>query len=157
MKRVRRAIALLGTLATTMNGALADDWNSGTGGKPARHSLSTERGPLTPAILWEGGLAAVIAQPPVIEGSIVVMSRIQNLSDVLHGTMIVAHDLATGDTLWTRDLPVDFPSTDWRNRVSAIRDGRVYATRSGNDNYSFLYALDATTGTILWRSQDSIN
>ena len=123
--------------------ARADDWNAGTGGKPSRHSLSNERSPLAPIILWQGGLSAVIAQPPVIEGNILAMSRIQNLGDVLHGTLIVAHNLTTGDTLWTKDLPVDFPATDWRNRVTAIRDGRVYATRSGNDNYSFLYALDA--------------
>lgn len=136
--------------------ASADDWNSGTGGKPSRNSLSTERGPLAPTILWEGGLPAVIAQPPVVEGNTLAISRIQNINDVLHGTLIVAHNLTTGDTLWTKDLPVDFPATDWRNRVSAIRDGKVYATRSGNDDYSFLYALDVSTGTILWRSQDSI-
>lgn len=142
------------TVATQV--VFADDWNSGTGGKPSRHGLSSERGPLTPTILWEGGLPAIIAQPPVIEGNILAMSRIQNLGDVLHGTLLVAHNLTTGDTLWTKDLPVDFPSTDWRNGVSAIRNGRVYATRSGNDNYSYLYALNATTGAILWRSQDSI-
>jgi outer membrane protein assembly factor BamB len=135
----------------------ADDWNAGTGGKPSRNGLSSERGPLTPTLLWQGGLPAVIAQPAVIEENVLAMSRIQNISDVLHGTLLVAHDLETGDTLWTRDLPVDFPSTDWRNRVTAIRNGRVYATRAGNDNYSFLYALNATTGAILWRSQDSIS
>lgn len=134
----------------------ADDWNAGTGGNPSRTSLSSERGPLTPTLLWDGGLSAVISQPPVIEGNILAMSRVQSIGDVLHGTALVAHNLTTGDTLWTKDLPVDFPSTDWRNRVSAIRGGRVYATRSGNDNYSFLYALNATTGAILWRSQDSI-
>jgi outer membrane protein assembly factor BamB len=135
----------------------ADDWNAGTGGKPSRNGLSSERGPLTPTLLWQGGLPAVIAQPPVIEGDVLAMSRIQNVGDVLHGTLIVAHNLTTGDTLWTKDLPVDFPTTDWRNRVTAIRDGRVYATRSGNDNYSFIYALSATTGAILWRSQDSVS
>ena len=135
----------------------ADDWNAGTGGNPSRNSLSTERGPLTPTLIWEGGLPAVVALPPVIEDNILAMSRIHNINDVLHGTLIVAHDLTTGETLWTADLPVDFPSTDWRNRVSAIRDGRVYATRSGDNNYSFMYALDAMTGAIIWRSQDSVS
>lgn len=150
-----RVFLLVALLIT--NVSRADDWNAGTGGKPSRNSLSAERGPLTPTLLWEGGLPAVIAQPPVIEGNVLAMSRIQNINDVLHGTLIVAHNLTTGDTLWTKDLPVDFPTTDWRNRVTAIRDGRVYATRSGNDNYSFIYALSATTGAILWRSQDSVS
>jgi PKD repeat protein len=135
----------------------ADDWNTGPGGKPSRHSLSSEQGPATPTLLWQGGLNAVIAQQAVIDGNVVAMSRIFNISNVLHGTLIVAHDLATGDTLWTKDLPVDFPSTDWRNRVSAIRDGVVYATRAGNTNYSYMYALDALTGVLLWKSEGLVN
>ena len=135
----------------------ADDWTVGVGGKPARHSLSSDFGPTEPDLLWQGGLPAVIAQQAVIEGDIVVMPRIQNLNDVLHGTLIVAHDLNTGDSLWTADLPVDFPATDWRNRVSAMRDGKVYATRAGNTNASYMYALDAMTGTIIWQSDSLVD
>jgi len=135
----------------------ADDWNAGTGGNPARNSRSHEHGPQTADILWQNGLSATIAQPAVIEGNIIAMSRIQSINDVLHGTVIVAQSLTTGDTLWTADLPVDFAATDWRNRVSAIRNGRVYASRSGNNNYSFFYALNSETGAVLWRSQDSVN
>jgi outer membrane protein assembly factor BamB len=137
--------------------AAADDWTVGPGGKPARYGRSAEVGPTGPNILWQGGISAVISQQAVIEGNIVAMARIQNISDVLHGTFIVAHNLTTGDTLWTKDLPVEFPSTDWRNRVSAIRDGKVFVTRSGNTNSSYLYALNATNGAILWRSQDPID
>jgi outer membrane protein assembly factor BamB len=139
------------------NLVVADDWTVGVGGKPARHSLSSEYGPTAPDTLWQGGLYAIIAQQAVIEGNVVVMPRIQNLGDVLHGTLIVAHDLQTGDTLWTTDLPVDFPSTDWRNRVSAIRDGKVYATRAGNTNASYMYALDTTDGSIIWRSDSLVD
>jgi outer membrane protein assembly factor BamB len=135
----------------------ADDWCVGTGGKPARNGLSGESGPTGPDILWQGGLQAVIAQQAVIEGSVVAMARIQDLGDVLHGTVIVTHDLMTGDTLWTADLPVDFPDSDWRSRVSAIRDGRVYCTRAGNTNESYMYALDAQTGAVLWGSEDLID
>ena len=152
----RFVFILIPILLAFVSSTFGEDWNSGTGGKPSRNSLSNGRGPVAPTILWQGGLPALVAQPPVTEGNVLAMSRIQNISDVLHGTLIVIHNLATGDTLWTKDLPVDFPATDWRNRVSAIRNGRVYATRSGNDNYSFLYALDVNTGAILWRSQDSI-
>lgn len=119
--------------------------------------MSSEYGPTAPDLLWQGGLSAVIAQQAVIEGNVVVMPRIQNLSDVLHGTLIVAHDLQTGDTLWTVDLPVDFPDSDWRNRVSAMRDGRVYATRAGNTNASYMYALDTTDGAIIWCSDSLVD
>ncbi len=135
----------------------ADDWTVGVGSKPGRYSLSAEYGPTSANILWQGGLPAVIAQQAVIEGNIVVMPRIQDLGDVLQGTIIVAHDLSTGDTIWTADLPVDFPATDWRNRVSAMRDGKVYATRSGNTNASYMYALDATNGSIIWQSDSLVD
>ena len=136
---------------------IADDWTVGVGGKPGRFSLSNEIGPMSPMIRWQGGLSAVFSQQAVIEGNILLMSRTHNIGDVLHGTKIVVHNLNNGDTLWTKDLPVEFPSTDWRNRVSAIRDGKVYATRSGNTNQSYLYALDAQTGSILWRSASLVN
>jgi outer membrane protein assembly factor BamB len=135
----------------------ADDWTVGTGGKTGRYGLSTELGPTDPTLLWQGGLPAVIARPAVIEGNIVAMDRIDDIGDVLHGTRIVAHNLTTGETLWTKDLPVEFPSTDWRNRVSAFRDGKVYVTRSGNTNASYLYALNANNGEVIWGSEDLID
>ncbi|MBN3034726.1 MAG: PQQ-binding-like beta-propeller repeat protein [Bacteroidales bacterium] len=135
----------------------ADNWQVGPGGKPSRHSLSSEHGPSLPQLLWQGSLNAVVSQQAVIDGNIVALPRMFNINDVLHGTLIVTHDLQTGDTLWTADLPVDFPSTDWRNRVSAFRDGVVYATRSGNTNYSYMYALSAADGSIIWKSQGLVN
>jgi outer membrane protein assembly factor BamB len=135
----------------------ADNWNTGSGGKPSRHSLSSEYGPGDATLLWQNGYNAIIAQQAVIDGNIVAMSRIFNLNNVLHGTKIVAQDLITGDTLWTTELPVDFPDSDWRSRVSAFRDGVVYATRSGNTNYSYMYALDATDGSIIWKSEGLVN
>jgi len=153
----RHLLSLVVCLFVLSHLVAADDWTVGVGGKPSRHSLSSEYGPTGPNILWQGGLPAVIAQQAVIEGNIVVMPRIQTLGDVLHGTLIVAHNLQTGDTLWTVDLPVDFPSTDWRNRVSAMRDGKVYATRAGNTNASYVYALDTTDGSIIWRSDSLVD
>ncbi len=133
-----------------------DNWTVGVGGNPSRNSLSQEHGPQADVLIWGEGLTSVIAQQAVIEENIVAMARMHNLNDVLHGTRIVGHDLGTGDTLWTAELPVDFPATDWRSRVSAIRDGQVYATRAGNTNASYLYALNATTGAIVWQSEDLI-
>ncbi len=140
-----------------VNDLIADDWQTGPGGKPSRHSLSGEIGPQAADLLWQGSISAVVAQQAVIDGDIVVMSRMFNINNVLHGTQIVAHNLLTGDTLWTKGLPVDFPSTDWRSRVSAFRDGAIYATRAGNTNYSYMYALNELNGEILWKSEGLVN
>lgn len=134
---------------------LADDWNAGTGGNPARNGQSSEIGPTEPTILWEGSLPALVAQPAVIEGNVVVMSRITSFT-IPTGTTIVAHDLDTGEMLWDTQLPASFPDS-WRSRVSAIRDGQVYATRAGNTNLEYMYALDAATGEINWTSDDLVD
>ena len=139
------------------NQVQADNWKVGSGGKPSRNSLSTESGPEAANLLWQNGVSAVIAQQAVIEGNVVAMSRIFNINNVLQGTSIVAQDLSTGDTLWSAILPVDFPSTDWRSRVSAINNGQVYATRSGNTNYTYMYALDVADGSIAWQSEGLVN
>lgn len=147
-------LCVLALFSAVIQPVLADDWNVGVGGNSQRNSLSGEGGPVLPIRLWEGSVNAVVAQQAVTEGLIAVMPRMEDIGDVLYGTRIVAHNLETGDTLWTTGLPVDFPATDWRSRVSAMRDGRVYATRAGNTNASYFYALDALTGEVLWRSED---
>jgi outer membrane protein assembly factor BamB len=157
MKKILSVFILVAVSLLSSSPVFCDDWTVGVGGKPSRYSMSFESGPTGPDLLWQGGISAVIAQQAVIEGDVVIMARIFNLTDVLHGTVIVAHDLYTGDTVWTADLPVDFPSTDWRNRVSAVREGKVYATRSGNTNASYLYALDITDGSIVWKSDSLID
>jgi PKD repeat protein len=144
-------------LTLITNQIVADNWPVGSGGKPSRHSLTTESGPEAATLLWQNGVSAVIAQQAVIEGNIVAMSRIFNINNVLQGTAVVAQDLTSGDTLWTKILPVDFPDSDWRSRVSAINNGKIYATRSGNTNYSYMYALDVTDGSIIWKSEGLVN
>lgn len=139
------------------------EWNTGPGGNPSRNGLTTETGPRIGSILWQGSLPTAFAQQGVVGGDgaggdVVVVSRTQNIGDTLNGTTIVAHDLTTGAVRWTRPgsapgLPIDFPATDWRARVTGVRDGVVYATRAGNTNSSFLYALRANDGAHLWRSQ----
>ncbi len=125
------------------------------------NGLSQEFGPATPALLWSGGLTSQIAFAPVTDSIYLATVRMTNINDHLHGNRIVMMDIRTGDTLWTKDLPVVFPQTDWSNRVSSMRDGILYASRSGNSNHAYLYALDAQTGTILWQSdsliEESIN
>jgi outer membrane protein assembly factor BamB len=132
-------------------------WNTGPGGNDLRNGFSSYAGPLEPVVLWEGSLTSVLAQQSVCDGNYLAMARTFNISDPLYGTKIVVHHLQTGDTLWTTSLPVDFPSTDWRNRVSAINNGVVYCTRAGNNNESYLYALDADDGAMAWKSDDVID
>jgi len=155
MTNIKIFVALIVSLATLTG--FSQGWNVGPGGNSQRNSLSPQYGPPQPELLWSGSLNSVIAQQAVTDGIYLAMPRMQNINDVLHGTKIVVHNLLTGDTLWTKDLPVDFPTTDWRNRVSAIHDGVVYATRAGNTNFSYLYALKAETGEILWKSEDLID
>jgi outer membrane protein assembly factor BamB len=150
---IRSIIALIVMALVTLT-SYSQGWNVGPGGNSLRNSLSPQYGPPQPELLWSGSLTSVIAQQAVTDGIYLAMPRMHNINDVLHGTKIVVHNLLTGDTLWSKDLPVDFPSTDWRNRVSAIHNGVVYATRSGNTNFSYLYALDAENGEILWISED---
>ena len=137
--------------------SFSQGWNISSGGNTYRNGYFNVFGPQEPAIRWQGSLNAVFSQQSVSDGDYVIVSRTHNINDVLQGTKIVAHNLQTGDTAWTKILPVDFPSTDWRSRVSAARNGVVYATRSGNTNASYLYALDIHTGAIIWKSQELVD
>ncbi|MBL7033964.1 MAG: carboxypeptidase regulatory-like domain-containing protein, partial [Candidatus Delongbacteria bacterium] len=131
-------------------------WQVGNGANSSRNCQA--EGVLAPLnadqLLWEGStLFSYWPHQPFIQDSVMVTDRTFDMSDVLHGTAIVAYDLLTGDTLWTQDLPVIYPATDWRNRVCGVWEGVVYATRAGNTNASCLYALDLTDGTISWESE----
>jgi len=135
----------------------AQNWNIATGGNALHNGLSAVDGPVDETLLWSGGLPSAIAKSVVSDSIYLATVRIHNLSNALEGSKIVMMHMLTGDTLWTRNLPVDFPSTDWTNKISALHDGVLYASRSGNSNQAYLYALDAATGTILWRSEDLID
>lgn len=135
----------------------AQNWTVSTGGNPRRNGSSVEYGPNTETLLWSGGESSTIARSPVSDSIYLAAVRISNSSDFLNGSRIVVMDIRNGDTLWTKNLPVDYPSTDWQNRISAIRNGVIYASRSGNSNSSYLYALDAADGSVIWRSESLID
>lgn len=134
---------------------LADDWPVLSGRDPGRNCLSLGLGPTDPTILWSGGRSAIVSQQGCCVGNILVTNRIGsfNLPD---GTLIVAQELSTGVELWATNIPAEFGDS-WRSRVTGFRDGHVYATRSGNTNKEYLYALDPATGNIIWRSQALID
>jgi outer membrane protein assembly factor BamB len=64
-------------------------------------------------------------------------------------------DLDTGAELWVTNIP--FNPNDWTTWVAGVKDGRVFASRSGNGASvsAKMYALDAATGLTLWISQDT--
>lgn len=154
---MRGSVTVVSLVIGLSSHALADGWNTGVGGNPARTSLSTEVGPAAAKVLWQTGVAAQVAQQAITDADLVVMARMTSLADTLHGTRLVAHDLLTGEIRWNVELPVDFPASDWRSRVSAMRDGLVFATRAGNTNQSYLYALNASDGSVAWRSADLVD
>lgn len=121
------------------------------------NGFSKEFGPPAPTLLWSGGMTSQIAFAPVTDSIYLATVRMTNINDPLYGNKIVMMDIRNGDTLWTKYLPVIFPSADWSNRVSAINDGVLYASRSGNSNHAYLYALDVQTGNILWQSDSLID
>jgi outer membrane protein assembly factor BamB len=136
--------------------ARGDNWQTGVGGRASRDSVSAETGPAGPDVLWTGSVTAIVAQQAIIDGTVVVTNRITNFS-LPGGTWIVAHDLHTGELLWQAQLPNDFPATSWRSRASAMRGGHVYASRSGNTNLDYLYALDVADASIIWKSDALID
>lgn len=133
---------------------LSSQWQVGVGGTPGRDGRSAAIGPTGPDILWQGSLPGIVAQQAVVDQGLAIVNRIASFT-IPTGTWIVAHDLATGAENWKVQLPMNFGDS-WRSRVTGFRDGRVYATRSGNTNAEYLYALDPADGSILWQSEDLI-
>lgn len=130
-------------------------WQVRAGGDSRHSAFVDAAGPVSDDIRWQRPMAAWFGQPVFVEGDVVVTTWLTDAPMQDRG-VIVAMQLQTGDTLWTRKLPMDF-GTDWSGYACAMRDGKVYATRAGNSNSSYLYALDALTGQTVWRSQDLTN
>ncbi len=69
---------------------------------------------------------------------------------------VLCIDAHTGKTLWERHFPAtglmqNGHKDGLNNMTMAAADGRVYAFGSGR----YVYALDAETGALLWRSRNS--
>ena len=145
MRRMVPVLLLSSCLCLGAAIAAADDWVTGVGGKPDRTGRSSESGPNLGTLLWHGGGNSPFGEQPLTEGGRVFVARAGD-------DYIFAYDIATGAQLWRARLPRNFPDSSI-NRVSGVRDGQVYATRSGNTNLEYLYALDSVDGSVLWRSE----
>jgi len=136
--------------------AFAGDWNN-SGGNAGRNGLTPEVGPESAAQIWVGSRPSIIAWQPVTEGSRVFMVRQTTFPPETIGSPIVCQDIDTGAELWTAHIPAN--PGDWTTWVAGVKDGRVYASRSGNGASvsAKLYCLDAATGAILWQSVENQN
>jgi len=132
--------------------AASSDWPVQVGGNPARNGLSAAFGPTAPTLLWQGGTSTVYVHQAVIEGNIVVSDRTPNPGDYANGSLLEARNLTTGALLWTAKLPGDQEHV----QLLGINNGQVYASRAFNGKSDNIYALDANTGGMLWKSADTI-
>jgi outer membrane protein assembly factor BamB len=149
----RCSILAFALLAGAAQPALADDWEISCGGNPQRNGRSTETGPAAAAILWSGARPAMIAQQGVTLGNQLVISRWDNFAT---GGWVTAMNLTTGAEQWSVQLPLT-TAGGGNNRPTGYRDGRIFATRAGNDRLEYLYALNPSNGAELWHSQDLVS
>ena len=132
------------------------DWPT-RGSTPERNGRSPVIGPGVFDVLWSGGRPTLFSWPPFVEGDRLFTVRTFSAPPP-QGTgesPIVARDLATGDEHWAVDLPLN--PGDWTTWIAGVRDGRVYASRSGNGGSvaAQLHALDVVTGIELWVSAET--
>lgn len=149
---------MLDSSSTKSKSVLLDgtDWNN-AGGNPERNGLSQTKGPLSADLLWFGGRPSLISWLPVTEDDRLFVIRQAGWPGAAHDSPVVAMDLLTGQELWSVEIP--YHTNDWTTWIGGVKNGQVYASRSGNgasvqDN---LYALDAETGDTLWVSTELID
>ena len=158
MLHVSRVVAVgmaaMGFVAGTH--AQLQDW-SNLGGNGRANGLVNVVGPDgvgSSDVLWEGGAFSYIAWNPLIEGRRVFVVRQNAFSPnpPAGDSRIYALDLDTGATLWTADIP--YEAGDWTTWIAGVKNGRVYASRSGNGGSvsAPVYCLDAATGAVMWHT-----
>lgn len=156
MIRRGRAGATLGAFllvtACLPGGAAAGDWTN-LGGNARRDGRSEAAGPQFADLRWSGGRSSLISWHPVTEGDRAFLVRQpkwpwQQPDDAF----VVAMDLATGAELWAKALP--YNPDEWIPWIAGARDGKVYASRSGNGASvsARMLALDAADGHTVWQS-----
>jgi outer membrane protein assembly factor BamB len=133
----------------------ASDWNTAVGRDAGRTGLSPETGPDAAELLWQTGRPSLIAQQGCAAGNLFFTNRIQSFA-LPNGTWITAQSIETGAEAWAVQLPFDVQNPSHRSKVTAVRDGHVYATRAGDTKEDYLYALDPADGSIVWQSEHKI-
>ena len=135
------------------------DWNTGVGGRSDRSGRSSLVGPDSASLVWdEGRYNAPIGVPEssATAGNLLVTTRISAEGESPQRGWIVAQDLTSGEELWATQLPLS-SENNWWSHSFGVRDGQVYASRSlGLSRPDYLYALDASDGSVLWQSDELI-
>ena len=129
----------------------AENWtNPGGDAGKTHHSALTD---ITPANVDRLGLAwqVDLGTNRVLEATPVVVDGIMYTSGVAGRTY--AFDGASGKELWRFDPEIDMQVNrtvccDMANRGVAVAGGKVFVATLD----AFLYALDARTGTVLWKA-----
>ena len=147
------AVACAASLASVASA----DWPN-LGGTPGRNGLAVPIAADVSTLRWSGGRPSIIAWHPVIEGDRVFVVRQTGFvpQGVPNDALIVCMSVTNGAELWTKTIP--YIAGDWTTTVFGVKNGRVYAGRSGNGNSvsAKLHCLDATNGATLWTSVQPI-
>ncbi|MEN8225048.1 MAG: T9SS type A sorting domain-containing protein [Bacteroidota bacterium] len=161
MKKYNVRNLLVLSLLVYASGGFAQslDWNLSTGGNNGRNGLSWALGPLVepggePELYWSGGESTPYSSYPVIEGDNLIVAR-RWPSNNQEEAWIINYNVYTGEEKWKVNIPVN----TYHNfaQVSAVKDGVVYANRSGGSSEpEVLYALDIESGDIIWVSEEAI-
>jgi hypothetical protein len=154
-----RPTAVLVALASLSTSALAQDW-SNAGGNNARNGLTSAIAPTdvnSDNFAWNSGDFSIISWQPVTLGDAVFAVRETGFptNGGTAGDTITAWNVRTGEELWDRSLPFSGnTTTNWIAWIGGARDGKLYASRSGNGATvsAPLTALNAATGATIWTS-----
>lgn len=146
-------------VAISLSGAVAaQDWTN-AGGNAARNGMTNQRGPDSATTIWTTAPSSIIAWQPVSDGSTVYAVRQTGFPPEPSSNLspIFAFDVGTGAQRWRKDIP--FLTGQWTTWVAGVKNGRLYASRSGNGASvnAKVFCLDSATGAELWQSQDTVN
>ncbi len=146
----------LAVLAVMLPACASAQW-SNSGGNAGRNGHTSETGPDAAEVLWSGAPSSIISWQPVIEDRRVYAVRQSGFPPEPNSdeSPIICMDLDTGAELFRVEIP--FVTGDWTTWVAGVKDGRLFAARSGNGTTSVapLWCFDATDGSFLWTSSDT--
>jgi len=153
--RSRISIALITILAIGLvfcaSSAIAD-WITAAGGNAARSGFVDCIGPDQADRVWDGvRYTRYVRLIVVAEGRI--YAQWNQANNPFNEVFVL--DLETGEELWSVELPLDgCDPNSHRSRVSGVRDGQAYLTRSSSPTTPVpMYAHDAVDGSYVWTSE----
>ncbi len=152
-----RLAMVTAALATALPAA-GQNWTN-YGGNAQRNGLTGVVGPNAADLLWTNNddFSLISWMPFIWEGQVFVVREAGFPQDGGPANdTILAYDLQTGVEAWRLTLPFNGDtSQQWIAWIGGVNDGRVYCSRSSNDKFQPITALDTTDGSLLWTSEDA--